>query len=534
MTGAKRVKVAYQLRNRETSFLQLEPDFLQNLHFKSFLDQISSSIILFRQDGKIIYYNTPFVSLICGGLEGANISRVNIKQFEDLEFFPLKEKIHDLRFFKHEFDEELEQDWLITESYKCYRVEGREANMVHEGRNVFLINITDITPRKKFEKNLIRAKEKAEEADKLKTSFLSCMSHEIRTPMTHIIGFLDLFKDPMITELEREEYAGIMRKSGEALVYLIDNIIDIAKLESGQFILKNKTVHLNSLLSDIAEECLQVRADFNKSHISFVLDIPDNTDDFFVCIDPDRLKQVIRQLLDNAFKFTHKGLIEFGYTYDEEGVFRFFVKDTGPGIDLSLHNVIFRRFRQLDHGLAKTNSGTGLGLAIAQGIVELMGGEIKLKSEKEKGSEFFFELEPEIITRRQIENEQVVGWDSKWISKKILAVMDEAVNFNLLFLTLKEMGAQFKWVRTPMEAIESCKRNDFDLVIIDLSPYQFIDTKPCKELKHCFPNLPILAQCSQSASGFFLSEGDNDFDDWIIKPINKRLMLSKIDLLLKK
>lgn len=245
--------------------------------------------------------------------------------------------------------------------------------------------------------NLLDAKKKAEESDNLKSAFLANVSHEIRTPLNSIVGFSSLLSEPGLDEETRETYAGLIESNTESLLVLIDEIIDLSKIETQQLALKMQEFSIDSLIDEMFLE-------FNHSNKNQQLDLHTNkisaVMELFVFSDRTRVKQIFINLLTNALKFTESGFIEFGYFLSEKQEIVLFVKDTGIGIKKEHHEAIFHRFRKLNENSAKIYRGTGLGLAITQKLVELLGGEIWIDSEPGRGSVFYFTLKDLILKER--------------------------------------------------------------------------------------------------------------------------------------
>jgi len=238
--------------------------------------------------------------------------------------------------------------------------------------------------------SLLEAKKKAEEADNLKSAFLANVSHEIRTPLNSIVGFSSLLIEPDLDEETRKTYADLIESNTESLLVLIDEIIDLSKIEAQQLTLKKIDFSIDALM----EELLQV---FNHSHKNEKVELRaskiSEQKELFVFSDRVRVKQVFINLLTNALKFTDSGLIELGYLVSEGKELVLYVKDTGIGIKKEHHNEIFQRFRKLNENAVKIYRGTGLGLAITKKLVELLGGRIWIVSEPGQGSTFFFTLQ---------------------------------------------------------------------------------------------------------------------------------------------
>jgi len=252
--------------------------------------------------------------------------------------------------------------------------------------------IRDITERKMNETELIRAKEKAEESDKLKSAFLANMSHEIRTPINGIIGFLNFLADDNLSPKRRHEYITVVNNSSVQLVKLIDDIIDIAKIEAKQMSIKPMLFHLNDFMGEVQvffETYLQSN---HKEKIALILDDSHFIDPGIIFADPMRLRQVLTNLIGNAIKFTEKGFIGFGYRLLQPDKLEFWVEDSGIGLATNQLEVIFERFRQAELTNSRKYGGTGLGLTISRSLVQIMGGEINVESVEAEGSTFRFTI----------------------------------------------------------------------------------------------------------------------------------------------
>ncbi len=249
----------------------------------------------------------------------------------------------------------------------------------------------DITSQKQHEYNLIRAKKRAEEADMLKSSFLANMSHEIRSPMNAIIGFSNLLEREGITPAQREEFVNIIKTSSKSLMVLINDIIDISKIEAKQLTIVYSQAKINQMLDEIHLFFTQELKQQEKK-LNLKLNKEVKNTDFSFKTDPNRLRQVLINLIGNAIKFTDKGSINYGYSILENDYIEFFVKDTGLGMRKDDLKKIFERFMQTTQTITQGYGGTGLGLAISKNLVEMMNGKIRVESEKGVGSEFSFIL----------------------------------------------------------------------------------------------------------------------------------------------
>jgi signal transduction histidine kinase len=261
----------------------------------------------------------------------------------------------------------------------------RESNLTK------LITIdSDISELKLYERNLTHAKEKAEESDRLKTAFLANMSHEIRTPLNGIIGFGWLLKKNDLPVYKRKRYLEIIDKNGEQLLKLIDDILDISLIESNQLKITIAEFELNKIMDETYEYFQLYKKNIQKDCIVLNILKPDKKS-YNIKSDPDRLKQVLNNLLNNAFKYTEKGFVNFGYIIKNSNL-EFFVEDSGPGVDENNRPLLFQRFAQGEETLKRSHGGAGLGLSISKGIIELLGGKIWYDEKYKKGARFCFTL----------------------------------------------------------------------------------------------------------------------------------------------
>ncbi|MBI9063858.1 MAG: PAS domain S-box protein [Marinilabiliaceae bacterium] len=258
------------------------------------------------------------------------------------------------------------------------------------GKKVMLSIVRDITESKEYEKKLIQAKEKAEEADRLKSSFLANMSHEIRTPMNAIIGFGEILKQNGISNQDMRVYTDIIFKNSLHLLSLINDIVDFSKIEANQVNIVISDCNINQLLHDLQVNAVSLLYNYSKSKIEIIIETPLDDSEAIIQSDGVKLRQIISNLINNAVKFTNEGFIKIGYSIKNFKTLEFYVMDSGIGIDKQAHEKIFERFVQVKDKSTFHLSGTGLGLAICRNLVEMMGGTIRLESNKDQGAAFFF------------------------------------------------------------------------------------------------------------------------------------------------
>jgi PAS domain S-box-containing protein len=271
------------------------------------------------------------------------------------------------------------------------RIEFFESRMVPVDDNHILSIVRNITELKTYQTELIKAKEQAEESDKLKSAFLANMSHELRTPINGVLGFAQVIMQGSETEEEYKEFGKIIYSSADHLLHLINDIIDISKLETGQMSIYRNDFNLNNMMDDIYILFKNLIKTQNKD---VVLELhKEQEEPLIINSDDTRIMQILNNLLSNALKFTTKGKIKFGYNIQKNEQILFYVKDTGLGIPHKYHNVIFQRFRQVDRKDKEKYGGAGLGLAISKACTELLGGDIWFNSEINKGTEFYFTVQ---------------------------------------------------------------------------------------------------------------------------------------------
>jgi len=273
-----------------------------------------------------------------------------------------------------------ETKWL-WERGKCIYNENDEVQFL-EGY------IEDITEIRKAELELVRAKEKAEESERLKSVFLANISHEIRTPMNGILGFAELLKEPDLTPENQQEFISIIEANLYRMLQIISDLIEISKIEAGEMVLNIQTININSVFRHLHQKYTK-KHNHNNIPLSIHCDLSD--EECYIETDSNKFNKIMSNLIKNALKFTEQGTVAFGYR-KTNSVFEFFVTDTGPGIHPHVKDMIFDRFVQADQGTTRKYEGVGLGLSISKAYAVQLGGTIRVESEIDKGSTFIFEL----------------------------------------------------------------------------------------------------------------------------------------------
>lgn len=391
----------------------------------------------------------------------------------------------------------------------------------------------DISERYKHEIDLHKAKEKAEESDKLKSSFLANMSHEIRTPMNAIIGFSDLLVDPDIEYDEREELVTHINNNCNTLLVLIDDIIDLAKIEANELSIFRKDTNIKTILSELFDTFKETRKSLSKEQVDIKVNEQLLEKNFFIKTDPFRFKQIMTNLINNAFKYTESGHIEYGYeTIDKDNTVKFYVKDTGIGIPKEKFEDIFKRFNKIESDKNKLYRGTGLGLTITHNLIERLGGTIWVDSEVNVGSTFYFTLpfEQEDTTIHIEPKEVKLSDKSFWEGKTILIAEDEESNYKFLEMLLKGTGLKILRASNGYQAIDLCKENkNIDLILMDIKMPELNGLDATKEIKKLRTNLPVIAQTAYAMHNDEKISLQAGCDDYIAKPILKEKLFMLIN-----
>lgn len=387
--------------------------------------------------------------------------------------------------------------------------------------NAVVVNVRDITRIKKTEAELIKAKEVAEESDRLKSAFLANMSHEIRTPMNGILGFAELLKQPSLKGDDQQKYIQIIERSGHRMLNIINDIIDISKVEAG-------LMKINISQSNINEQVEYIytffKPEVQSKRLNFLIKTPLPSNEAMVFTDREKLFAILTNLVKNAIKYTPIGSIEVGYEL-KGPFFEFFVKDTGIGVPEDRKLAIFERFVQADIEDRQVYQGAGLGLAISKAYVEMLGGKIWVESSLGKGSHFYFTLPCNQSNKEETTSSSQptqLSIDPKSMAKlKILLVEDDPTSTFLL----KEFTASYckDLVHTSngLEAVSIFKKhNDFDLVLMDIQLPGQDGYNAIREIRKTNPKVLIIAQTAYGLAGDKEKAIEAGSNDYLAKPIS--------------
>lgn len=432
----------------------------------------------------------------------------------------------------------VEDDLKILNENKVYEIEeeleGRYYTTIKfpihlHGKPRFLAGFTiDISERKNAEillreknEELIRSKDKTEESDRLKTAFLANMSHEIRTPMNGILGFTELLKTPKLSGDQQQEFIDLIKKSGDRLLNIINNIIDISKIEAGQVDLSLSVTDINEQIRFI-HSFFRSEAEQKRLQISYVLSLPN--DRATIHTDSEKIYAILTNLVKNALKFTKKGFVTIGYELKKDYL-EFYVRDTGPGISHDQTQFIFERFRRGNESLARNHEGAGLGLSITKAYVEIMGGKIWVESVLGVGSTFYFTIPYTIGTKAINKNHNTcqVNNNTEPIRKlKILIVEDDDLSAMLISEAVRNFSIEIILAGNGVEAIDSIQKfPDIDLILMDISMPVMDGLEATRRIRLFNKNVIIIAQTAFGLKGDREKAIEAGCNAHISKPIKK-------------
>jgi PAS domain S-box-containing protein len=483
--------------------------------------------ILISQKDEFIYKNSRFIDML--GYDHDEFEKITFKEIYT------KEGLADLqsRYLKREAGVKIPSYYETTFRKKDGSIISVDVNYqiinYHNQEATFAI-VRDISEKKESEIALKKALNRAEESDRLKSAFLANMSHEIRTPMNGIIGFTNLLKNPKLGDEKKDQYLDIIEKSGQRLLNIINDLIDISKIEAQQIEIKKTYFNLNEVITFMDQffepEC-------KTKNIYLKTDTPDQSINLFS--DKDKLEAVMINLLKNAVKFTSEGGITFGFKIEERSI-TFFVKDTGIGIPEEKQQTIFDRFIQVDNSVSKPYEGAGLGLSISSAYVDMLGGKLDLESSLHQGSTFYFSIPYKAQKNLMLNMDkplQYLETDKKEnISNlKILIAEDDEFSFQFLDILLQPYSNCILHAKNGQEAIEICRNNpDTDLILMDIKMPVLDGNQATKTIRRFNQGVTIIAQTAYAFIDDHKKFLDSGFNGYLTKPIKE----NDLKLLLKK
>ena len=388
--------------------------------------------------------------------------------------------------------------------------------------NGFVIVASDITRHKEIQKELEKAKEAAEVANSTKSAFLANMSHEIRTPLGAVLGFSELLVNGQLTDTERVESAEVIQRNGLLLSNVINDILDLSKVEAGKLEIEKVTVPFNEIIKDLSSLLsLEALKKGIRLNVTTAGEIPSA-----IVTDPLRLRQILINIVGNAIKFTHRGSVDvlIKVTQNEGPRLAFIVKDTGEGIDAAQSARLFEPFQQADVSITRKFGGTGLGLILSRKLAAALGGDVRLvESRLGHGSTFLVLIDPGVALETvAVKKSSRPAGKSTLEGLKILVVDDSLDNQALIKTILKHSGAEVETVSNGAEAVEAATRGNFDIILMDLQmPVMdgFEATRVLRDNGYKKPIVALTAHAMKEERERTLNSG---FNDHLTKPIDQR------------
>lgn len=491
------------------------------------VEQSYDAVVITDTQGKIEYVNEKVCNLTGYSIEeiiGNTPKMFKSNNHSKLFYKNLWNQILNGEYWEGEILNKKKNGELYWELTKITPLKNSNWEITH-----FVAVKEEITEKKRIRQELIAAKEKAEESDRLKSAFLANMSHEIRTPMNGILGFAQLLKKNNIDNEKKNKFVEIIEESGNRLLNIINDIIDISKIEAAQVEVYYSNTNINHQLDFIYNF---FKPEAEKKNIQFIYNKPLSDECSNCQTDKEKLYAVLTNLVKNAIKFTEKGYIEFGYEI-ENGNFKFYVKDTGSGVEKEKQKLVFERFRQGSENYNRKYEGSGLGLTISKSYIEMLGGKIWMESEFGKGSSFYFTI-PYIAVNDVILNinDQSENQTQKKLTKKLKVLLCED-DFNSARLSqeiISDYCSEILVAETGLEAISHFKHNpDLDLIIMDIKMPLMDGIQATKKIRQINKKVPIFALTA------FVLIGDKETviecgcNEYLTKPLKSSSIIELIE-----
>lgn len=518
--------------------LSIAPDITQRIRMKRELEEsekayrllfenhIAVKLLIDPETGQIVKANRAAANYYGWSVE--ELEKMNIS---DINPIPVEETRKNMSLAFHNQYNHFEFKHRLANG-EIREVEVFSSKTDYKGKKVLHSIIHDVTDKKQLMQDLVAAKEKAEESERLKSAFLANVSHEIRTPLHGIVGFSDILAqhDDLPKEKKRE-FASIINKSSEGLLKIINDILDISRLETSKTVIDIRPFNVNLMLQNIYAIFQNRLMDENKPDLNFKLEKTDQS--LILNADEGRITQIFSNLLDNAFRFTSNGIVAFGVSEIGKNDVSFFVSDTGIGIAKEKQEEIFGRFVQAEAGTWRSYGGTGLGLAIVKKLLELMESEITLESEPGQGTTFRFSLPlinigvPENRSARGTTENKTLS-EKRGSSLKVLIVDDDESSRSLLSQVLSDAYPNLLFAETGLQALKLVDVESPDVILLDIGLPDISGIDVALKIRETNRKIKIIVQTAYAMAEDEKNARDAGCDDFLTKPLNVNLLLEKL------
>lgn len=506
----------------DVSHIRKVEEFIRKLSVAT--DQSPASVIITDIEGNIEYINQKFISISGYSFEelkGEELRIFRPGHLSDSDYNTMLKTIKHGNVWSGEHKNRTKSRNVYWESVLISPISDEQGSIIN-----FVVVAEDITERKAIQQELVNAKERAEESDKLKTVFLNNLTHEVRTPLNAITGFSEILYENLSSHDKNGFYADAIIKSSRQLLSMMDNIINVSIIETGKLSIHYSETDINQLLNGVYNQTTFV---FSKPEVELKIIslIPRNTNK--VLLDQTKLYQILTNIISNGLKFTSKGVVEVSCKMDDNFI-HFSVKDEGVGIPEAIKESLFDQFLQGDNALSGVNAGLGVGLSVVKSYLDLLGGSISFESEEGCGTTFNFSVPYTWASSRIDDTESLesLEWPAE---KKILVVDDVEINYQVISGLLSNTDAAVLYASNGYEAISKVKEDaSISLIIMDVKMPELDGWETTREIRKIRPDMPVIVHSAYSLSGEKEKMLEVGCEDFLLKPINRR----DLTLLLKK
>lgn len=487
------------------------------------VEQVPECVVITDTNGYISHVNPAFEKTsgyLYDEVMGKKPNILNSGYHDDAFFKNMWDTISSGHIWEGEFCNKRKNEEIYWERASITPVKNKDGEITD-----YIAIKEDITEKKRMFEELRRAKEQAEESDRLKSAFLANMSHEIRTPMNGIIGFTELLQDPNLPKSNQTDYLKIIQKSTDRLLNTVNDIIEISKIESGQVTMNASSVDVNDLLENLV---LFFTPEAEQKGLKLIIENKLGVEPYSISVDKTKFSSILSNLIKNAIKYTSKGHVKVGFHFSKDEIL-FFCEDTGIGIPVDRQEAVFRRFEQADIEDKRVHEGTGLGLAIVKSYADMLEGEIHLESTEDKGSVFSFVLPVEPTEEQQKQQEEEASSRDKNKDIHVLIVEDDEFSAIHLAAVVEELTSHIDTVSNGIDAIKMCREdNSIDVILMDIKMPYMSGFEATEAIRSFNKNVKIIAQTAfafEEDKKKALAVGCNDY---ISKPIKREKLIALI------